>query len=103
MVLGRILTYRIFDKSDKNKLMITPSISASAGAGVAAGLSFHAVDTTPPKPVYERAALGYLESTGRKCRIMDAYLLVRPQRQTKYDCSIPIASVATAQPSKRKR
>lgn len=96
-------TYRIFDKPDKSKLMITPSIGAAAGAGVASGLTFHAVDTVPPKPVFERAALGYLESTGRRCRILDAYLLVRPQWEVKYDCRIPAAPAAEAAPQKRKR
>lgn len=96
-------TYRIFDKPDKNKLMITPSLGAAAGIGMARGATFGGVNPEAPKPVYERAALAYLTSTGRKCRALDTYMLVTPQWEVKYDCSIPPPPVAMAEPPKRRR
>ncbi len=93
--------YRVFDKPSANKLMITPSIANSAGAGFAQGLAFGAIDATPPKPMFERASLAYLTSTGRKCRILDGALLAKPQWEFKYDCSIPAPPLAEARPRRR--
>lgn len=97
--------YRIFDKPSANKLMITPSLGRAAGAGMLQGLTFggaDAMDTLGPKPKFEAAALGYLASTGRKCRILDGYIVARPQWEFKYDCSLPPAQVsAPSQQSKR--
>jgi len=87
-------TYRVFDRPDVNKLMITPSLSKAMGAGALQGLTFggvDAMDSIGPKPMFERAALAYLASTGRQCRIIDGYLVVRPQWEFKYDCSIALA------------
>jgi hypothetical protein len=81
-------TYRVYDKPAQNKMMITPSIGASALQGAGSGLSFNAIDGTPPKPVFERAAIEYLRTTGRdKCRVIDAYLILKPQYEVKYECT----------------
>jgi hypothetical protein len=48
-------TYRNFDKPSANKMMVTPSILASAAQGAGQGLLLNAVDNTPPKPLFERA------------------------------------------------
>ena len=88
-------TYRVFDRPDVNKLMITPSLNKAMGAGALQGLTFggvDAMDSIGPKPMFEHAALAYLASTGRQCRIIDGYLVVRPQWEFKYDCSIALAS-----------
>lgn len=82
-------TFRIFDKPAANKLMITPSLGDAAGMGFASGLTFGALNADNPKPIYESAAAGYLKSTGRTCRIVDGYLVEKPQWEFKYDCSIP--------------
>lgn len=94
-------TYRVFDKPDARKLMITPSLSRAAGMGVTRGLTFGAAGSDNPKPLYERAALGYLASTGRACRIIDGYVVETPQWEFKYDCSPP-PHVATATSRQRK-
>jgi hypothetical protein len=83
-------TYRVFDKPASNKLMITPSIGRAMAMGAGRGITLMAADTSVPKPLYERAALGYLASTGRtNCRIVDGYLVIDPQWEFKYDCSVP--------------
>jgi hypothetical protein len=81
-------TYRIFDKPTSGKLMATSSLASAAGQGFVRGLTLGAVPTDTPKPLFEAAALQFLEETGRRgCRILDAYLLARPQWEVKYDCS----------------
>lgn len=84
--------YRVFDRPEANKLMITPSFGKAAGAGALQGLTFggvDAMDSIGPKPMFEHAALAYLKSTGRQCRVLDGYLVIRPQWEFKYDCSLP--------------
>lgn len=84
-------TYRVFDKPGANKMMVTSSIGGAMAQGAGSGLLLNAIDNTPPKPVFEAAALHYLRSTGRTdCRVVDAYLLVKPQFEVKYDCTPPL-------------
>jgi hypothetical protein len=94
-------TYRVYDKPSQNKLMITPSIGAAALQGAGNGLLLNSVDNTPPKPMFERAAAEYLRSTGRQnCRIVDSYIILKPQYEVKYDCT-PILAQAVP-PLKRR-
>jgi len=81
--------YRVFDKPAENRLMITPSLGTAAAYGAVSGATFGAANIDGPKPIFERAALAFLASTGRKCRVIDGYLIARPQWEFKYDCSIP--------------
>ncbi len=89
-------TYRVFDKPAANKLRITPSIERAAGAGFVSGLTFGGVaaeDNIGRKPEYENATLAYLKSTGRECRVIDGYVVLRGNWEFKYDCSaVPGAS-----------
>lgn len=83
-------TYRIFDRPAQNKLMATSSLSSAAGQGFVRGLTLGAVPTDTPKPLFEAASLQFLAESGRpNCRIVDAYLLARPQWEVKYDCAPP--------------
>lgn len=88
-------TYRIFDKPTQSKLMVTSSLASATGQGVSKGLTFGAASGEPPKPLFEAAALQYLNESGRpSCRVTDAYVLAQPQWEVKYDCSPP-ATVPT--------
>lgn len=88
-------TYRVYDKPAQNKMMVTPSIGAAALQGAGQGLSMMSADFTSPKPVFERVTLAYLASTGRdNCRIIDGYIVLKPQWEFKYDCSPPPAPAA---------
>lgn len=79
--------YRIFDKPDAGKMMITPSLSRAAGIGGAKGASYGLVDNSQDTRPWAAAAGAYLASTGRACRIVSAELLMNPQYEVKYDCS----------------
>jgi hypothetical protein len=87
-------TYRIFDKPALSKLMVTSSLSSAAGQGFVKGLTFGAVPTDAPKPLFEAAALQFLTESGRaRCRVVDAYILAQPQWEVKYDCTpLPVAA-----------
>jgi hypothetical protein len=103
--MGDGQTYRVFDKPDANKLMITPSLDRAAGAGFVSGLTFGAVptqDNLGPKPEYERASLAYLTSTGRTCRLIDGYVVIQGQWEFKYDCSVPAPAPSAPQPRKKR-
>jgi hypothetical protein len=81
-------TYRIYDKPAESKMMVSSSIGAAAAQGMGTGLAWGPVDNTPPKPRFDAAALQYLAGTGRTgCRVIDSYLLVKPQFEVKYDCT----------------
>jgi hypothetical protein len=80
-------TYRVLEHSRLNRIMVTTSIGAAAGAGVSRGLTFGAVSGVPAKPMFEAAARDYLDRTTRRhCEITDGYVLVDPQWEFKFAC-----------------
>lgn len=82
--------YRIFDKPDAGRMMVTSSLSSAAGQGAVKGLFLGAVDASPPKPRFQKAAETFLTSTNRpNCRVTDGYLLVSPQWEFAYTCAQP--------------
>lgn len=78
--------YRIFDKPEENRLMITASLGDAAAQGYVQGATYGAVSGAQPKILYQNAAIGYLRSKGRDCRALDTYLLIEPQYEVKYEC-----------------
>jgi hypothetical protein len=89
--------YRVFDKPAENKMMVTSSVGSALAQGAGQGLLLNAIDNTPPKPLFEAAAIAFLAQSGRSsCRIIDAYLIVKPQYEIKYDCTPPPPSPAPA-------
>lgn len=85
-LVNRTKSYRIFDKPAESRLMITASLSDSAGQGVAEGLTIGMVDQSPPTVVYEQAAINFLRSTGRNCVAHKTFLIVKPQYEVQYSC-----------------
>lgn len=97
-------TYRIFDRPDHNKLMITPSLGAAMAQGFGEGLTLNSADLNAPRPVFEHASLKYLTDSGRpNCKITDAYMLVKPQWEVKYDCAPPFTVSAPPAPKRQAR
>jgi hypothetical protein len=87
--------YKVFDKPTESRLMISPSYAKTVGLGVVSGATLRTVDVLPQKQ-FEGAALGYLASTGRTCRILSGELVLRPSWELQYDCS-------TAEPPQLRR
>lgn len=83
--------YRLVDKPQQGKLMISPSLSGTASKKLQGAL--------PEKPFYETMVRGYLDRGGRQsCRITDGQLIVQPFWEFKYDCS-----PSTIQPAPSRR
>ncbi|MBI3700021.1 MAG: hypothetical protein HY242_06175 [Afipia sp.] len=81
-------TYRVFDKPEANKMLVSSSIASATAQSLRANLMLK--NDTPPKANFEAAASEYLSSSGRgDCRITDSYLLIAPQYEVKYDCTPP--------------
>jgi hypothetical protein len=70
--------------------MVTSSLASAAGQGFVRGLTLGTAPTDGPKPLFEAAALQFLAENGRPgCRVVDSYLLARPQWEMTCDCSPP--------------
>lgn len=92
-VVDRAKTFRIFDKPAENRLMITPSMGDAIAMGAVQGLTL--ADSDSPIIIYKDAAVDWLKTTGRRCAIVDAYLIIKPQYEVKYSCE-PVVSAAAA-------
>lgn len=92
-------TYRIFDKPEQNKLMITPSVGDSMGMGAMKGLTFGAGGNASPAAL-QAAAMKWLQSKGRTCTATQTILVVEPQYEVKYICgATPPAATAPPKPA----
>lgn len=80
----RAKTYRIFDKPEQSRLMITASIGDAAQIGFAQGLTKISADH--PILVYKDAAAAYLRSKGRECEVIDIGMIIQPQYEARYKC-----------------
>lgn len=79
-------TYRVFDHPEEGKLMVTGSMATAMKVGLLGGFTFGAAGTLASRSAHERAGSGYLAATGRDCKILDSYELVRGQWEMTYEC-----------------
>lgn len=79
-------TYRIFDKPAENRLMITSSLGAAAGAGAVKGFTLGLSGPMTVESDFRRATKAYLDSTDRRCTILEGSLVVQPQWEFTYRC-----------------
>ena len=63
MVTTQRADFRVFDKPEESRMMVTPTIGAAAGQGFLSGLTFGAADTDYPKPWFQEAAEAHLSNT----------------------------------------
>lgn len=72
--------FRIFDKPNEKRLMITMSLGGAmiGGAMGSAG--------TTPEVIYEQAAIRWLKLQGRECTATRTFLVVEPQYEVQYEC-----------------
>lgn len=79
--------YRIYDKPDEGRLMITPSIGRAAADGFVRGGTIGIVDSSSPKPFFRNAVEKHFARTGRtQCKITDGYVILHPQWEFTYTC-----------------
>jgi hypothetical protein len=81
-------TYRIFDRKDLSKVMITASLSSAALNGAVRGATFGGVNIDDDQPRYTKAATVYLakDRIAQTCKILEGKLLVSPQWEFAYLC-----------------
>lgn len=79
-------TYRVFDKPNEGRLMITASVGSAMAGGFKSGITFGAASSSAPANLFQEAAESYLKKTGRDCIIKDGHLIVSPQWEFVYEC-----------------
>lgn len=78
--------FRIFDKPQEKRLMITLGFGGAAAQGFGKGITFGAADTRTPEIIYQDAAIEWLKTKGRDCKATNAFLVVEPQYEIRYEC-----------------
>lgn len=82
---GRV--WHIFDKPQEGRLMITPSVRAAAGAGVATGLTLGLIPSPNGKASTFRPAVdAYLSQKSGNCGVTFARILIKPYYEFSYSC-----------------
>lgn len=81
-------TYRIFDKPNASKLVVTPSVANAMSDQLIRKVTFGAYGNAAPKASMESAVAAYLTSNGRKCTTDSATLVRKPQWEFAYSCEI---------------
>ncbi|HBR41799.1 hypothetical protein [Sulfitobacter sp. UBA4523] len=77
--------WRIFDQPENNRLMITPTVGASAGQGAVTGITYGlARNPYSQRETFEPPAAAYLST--RQCKITEGHLVVNTQFEFKYSC-----------------
>lgn len=81
-------TYRIFDKPEENRLMITPTIGDAAAAGAIQGGTLGlSGDPLGPQSEFRAAAQAFLSARSRGCTISDGAKVVAAQYEFFYTCT----------------
>lgn len=80
--------WRIFDKPEEERLMITPSIGRAAAVGAAQGATLGLSDGGRDSfQEFKAAAQAYLESRTSGCTVTTGALVVSPQYEFFYECN----------------
>lgn len=81
--------YRIFDRKDLGKVMITPSLGSAASSGFVRGATIGIVNPENDERRYHSVAEKYLtkDRPSEICNVNDGRLLVTPQWEFVYLCS----------------
>ena len=80
-------TWRIFDKPEEGRLMITPTLGKAAAVGAAQGATFGLSDGgASPIQYFEAAANLYIKSRDESCKVTSGSLVINPQYEFFYTC-----------------
>lgn len=80
-------TYRVFDKPEEGRLMITPTIADAAAAGAIQGATL-GISGNPlgPQGEFRIAADAFVKSKNKSCTVTDGALVVSTQYEFFYTC-----------------
>ena len=87
-------TYRIFDRKDLSKVMITSSLGDAALHGAARGATFGGVNIDDDQTRFSSATSAYLvkDRPMQSCKVLDGKLLMTPQWEFVYLCADKLKS-----------
>lgn len=91
-------SFQIYDNLATSTLMIEPRVGTADGADAVRRVS--GVQALLPVPVYERAVLDYLSSTGRACTLIDRYPVSHPTWLFIYSCGPAPSQVPALKPKR---
>jgi hypothetical protein len=78
----------IFDRPDQGKMLINQDPGTAMGAGFAKGLTLGIADTSTPVQVFRNGAQLWLNSTGRRCKVVRVDRVLAPTNfEATYECS----------------
>ncbi len=82
-------TYRIFDRKDLSKVMITPSLGQSIRGGAIKGATFGGVNIQDDKGRFTGVAIDYLnkENPAKLCEVKSGEMILDPQWEFIYLCN----------------
>lgn len=79
--------YRIFDKPEENRLMITPGYGEAVAAGAVQGATLGLSGPMGgPQGKYQIVTQAYLDQTRTGCKVTSGGLVVQPQWEFFYKC-----------------
>lgn len=80
-------TWRIFDRPADGRLMITPTVGDAAAAGAVEGMTLGlSGNASGSEGVFHSAALAYLKTRSKSCKIYNGALVINPQWEFFYEC-----------------
>ncbi|WP_314188787.1 hypothetical protein [Paracoccus yeei] len=81
-------TYRIFNKANESRLMITPTIADASAAGAIQGATLGlSGDVLGPQGEFRMAAQEFLDARQKGCVIADGAKIVQTQYEFFYRCA----------------
>ncbi|MDV7145920.1 hypothetical protein R3X27_24860 [Tropicimonas sp. TH_r6] len=80
-------TFRVYDRPDENRLMITPQVGDRSGANALKGAAQGAAGgLAGSEGTYRSASDAYFSGTGRQCEVNRIERIVEPQWEVFYTC-----------------
>lgn len=80
--------YRVFDKPEEGRLMITPTLGNAAAAGVIQGGTLGlSGDPLSPQGQFRQASDAFIKQRNQKCRVTDGAKVIHPQYEFFYTCT----------------
>ena len=80
-------TFRIFDKPEENRLMITPNLGDTIGGSAVQGLTLGLSGPMGgPEGSFQAVTQAYLDQQGNGCKVTNGALVVQPQWEFFYEC-----------------
>lgn len=80
-------TYLVWDKPDEEKIKIRANIQRAVTEGATQILTLGLSDPQGKKPIFEKAVISYLKSTGRTCQIENGFHYIGSQWEFVYNCA----------------